>query len=291
MASQFQVLASIEAMVKAALAPVIVNGVPLSYAAAIGWPAIKTLQNVAKSGPAIVAIYDRKISKDSTRWSPYAFNQVVTVATLTTALSQSSVAPGGAATITLGGTVTAGDAVSALAIQIGAATGAVVALGAATDTPATMATQLAALINSDPSMAGVLTATATGDVVTITNVATVALALGSYTGNGGTQQREIARRDQQMQVVLWARTVEIRNAMAAALAVAIAESVINFGPALPGGTQGRLSYVSDYDLEDDTLEDSYRHDFMVSVDYPVTVTDALFAVLAPVVTFQVQTEA
>lgn len=287
MASPFDALSGVLAFVKAALSP---GGVAITpYEAAVGYPAVKRLQDIAKNAPAAVSVYDRKITKNATRWAPHVVAEVVTPATLTTALEPARIAPGATATITLGGTVTVGDAVSALAQTVGGATGAVVAIGGDTDTPTTMATALAALINSDASMAGKLTATASGVVVTVTNVSTVALALGSYTGNGGISTREIGRRDQSMQIILWAKTVEIRNMMVAALASAIASAEIDFGPTLPDGTQGRLSYMSDYDLEDDTLEDVYRHDFMLSLEYAVTTTDVLYAVLAPVLDFEIVT--
>lgn len=287
MATQFDALAGLQQLVDSALAP---GGTPITpYESAIGYPSLGRLQQVAKTGVAAVSIYDRKISKNSTRWMPYVFQQTLVAATLTTALHPNQIAPGATATITLGGTVTAGDAVSALAVSVGGTTGAVVAIGTGADSPTTMATKLAGLINSDSSMAGVLTASATGTVVTVTNVSTVALQLGSFVGNGGTQQREIARRDLQVQIILWAQTVVQRNLMTQALAVAIAQAEINFGPVLSDATQGRLSYMSDYDLEDSTLSDVYRHDFIVSLDYPVTTTDALFTVLAPVLTYQVET--
>lgn len=287
MASQFQMLGGVLGLVNSALAGLQVNNIALNYKAAIGWPAIKTLQAIAKGGPALVTVYDRKIGKNSTRWSPTVVSQTVVPATLTTSILPTKLAPGESATIVLGGIVTPGDAVSCLAVQLGANTGAVVAVGLAGDTSVTMAAKLARLINTDASMVGLLTATSLDSIVTLT-AGTVAVGVQSYAGNGGTQEREIGRRDQSVQVVCWTRTVEQRNAMVAVIDVAIANSEINFGPTLADGSAARLSYVSDYDLEDDTLEDVYRHDFMISVDYPVTVTDALFAVLAPVVKVQVE---
>lgn len=286
MASQFDALSGILALVNAALSP---GNTPITpYQAAVGYPSVGRLQSIAQGQPAAVSVYDRKISRNTTRWNPFVISQTVTAATLTSAVAPNHIAPGATARITLGGSVTAGDAVSALAIQKGGATGAVVAIGGSTDSPTTMATALAGLINSDSSMAGVLTASAAGPVVTVTNVSPVGLQIASYTGNGGTQTREIGRREPQVQLILWAQTVEIRNLMAGALQTAIANSEVNFGPVLADGTQGRLAYVSDYDLEDNTLEDVYRHDFMVSIEYPVTTIDALFAVLAPVGTYQVE---
>jgi len=286
MASQFDMLNGILALVDAALAP---NGNPLTlYQSAIGYPSINRLQTVCQNGQAAVSVYDRKISKNATRWSPYVISQTLTPATLTTAITPNQLPPGASATITLGGTVGVGDAVSALATQVGAKTGAVVAIGLQNDTLASMALKLFKMISAVPSMVGVVSAALNGNVVTITNITKNGIAVGSFAGNGGSQVREIGRRDQQVQVILWAMTVEQRNLMVQALADAIAESEINFGPILNDGSQARLSYVSDYDLEDDTLEDVYRHDIMLSCDYPVTTIDALYAVLAPVLTVELE---
>jgi len=283
MAAQFDVLKGVLDLVTGALSP---SGNPLtSYEAAIGYPSIGRLQNIAKTGQAAVSIYDRKISKNTTRWNPYIISQTVMPAALTTALSLNRLPPGQTATITLGGSVNVGDAVSALAGFVGGTTNGVVAIGVQNDTLATMAQKLANLINT--AMAGVLTAIFSGPVVTITNVSGIGMAIASYAGNGGSQVREIGRRDQQVQVILWAQTLEQRNVMTAALESAIALSEINFGPTLDDGTVARLSYISDYDLEDDSQEDVYRHDFMISLDYPITTTDVLYAVLAPVLSVTV----
>jgi hypothetical protein len=285
MASPFDMLSGILALVNSALSP---EGNPVTpYEAAVGYPSINRLQTICQNGQAAVSVYDRKISKNATRWSPYVISQTLVPATLTTEITPNQLPPGASATITLGGAVGVGDAVSAIATQLGAKTGAVVAIGLQNDTPVTMALKLWQLINSDPSMVGVVSASLNGDVVTIKNITSKGIAVGSFAGNGGTQVREIGRRDQQVQVILWAITVEQRNLMVQALAEAIAESEINFGPTLNDGSQGRLTYVSDYDLEDDTLEDTYRHDFMVACDYPVTTIDALYTVLAPVLTVEI----
>lgn len=271
-------------MVNSAMSP---GGTPVTpYKAAVGWPPVGVLQAIAKGGPSIIAVYDRKLGKNTTRWNPHVISQTITTATLTSAVSPSRIAPGQTAHITLGGSVTSGDAVSALATVVGGNTGAVVAIGTGGDTPSTMATKLRNLINSDSSMAGVLTATASGSVVTVTNVGNVALALASYTGNGGTQVREIGRRDRPMQIVVWTQTEDLRNLIVSVISPAIQLQDIGFGPTLADNTLARLSYTTDYDIEDNTLEDVYRHDFMVTMDYAVTTTDLLYSVLAPVTTIQ-----
>jgi hypothetical protein len=119
----------------------------------------------------------------------------------------------------------------------------------------------------------------------------VTLGLQSYTGNGGTQTMEIARRERSVQITCWSRTQQIREGVVDPINNMIATDELNFGLTMPDGTVARLCYVNDFDIEDDTLEDVYRHDFMVSIEYPVTVLDQLYAVLAPIVGITVENAA
>ena len=101
-------------------------------------------------------------------------------------------------------------------------------------------------------------------------------------GNGASRTREIGRRDRHLQVVLWTRTQDDRNTIGNAIDTQIAKLEADFGLTFPDGTLGRVLYAGDQQLDDATLADTYRRDFMVSVDYPITTIDALYAVLAPI---------
>jgi hypothetical protein len=274
---------------------VLLTNLAVTPSTGIAWPALPTLQEVARGGAAPITVYDRRIGKNVTRWSPQPISTVVTEATLTTEISSEVIPHGGSVVITLGGTITVGDAVSAVLTSFMSAPpspntqAAQVVSGTASDTPSTMASKLAAAINGDPVLSTWVTAVASGPAVTLTSiVAAGQLGLQSYTGNGGVQTTEIARRLRQFQIVAWTQTEVLRQAVTDPIDVMLAQDDTNFGIVLLDGTPIRVMYEGDYDLEDDTLEDVYRRDFIVSVDYPVTSTDQLYAVLAPVAAFAVE---
>lgn len=308
MTSLHVVQAGLERAVSAVLTGLSVGGNPLTVDVGIGWPPLNKLQDVARSAKSkpvaqkgAVGVYDRRIGRNTTRWNPSSFNQVNVAATLTSVVSQSVIPPAGAATITLGGTVTVGDAVSTvledageIAISPGEAqpwsVSAEVAIGGATDTPTTMAAALAALISADAVMNLLVTALAVGPVVTLTAKSGKGpIRLVSNTGNGGSQEREIGRREREFQIASWSSTEEARNAIGDPIDTMLAQAELNFGLTFPDGSQGRLLYVNDFDIEDGTLQDAYRRDFLLTIDYPVTVKDQLYAILAPSFAQQVNT--
>ncbi len=294
MPSIYDVMASMDLQVKAALTGLTYGSPPvaLSVIGGVGWPPVTALQNVAR-GQALYSVYDRKSGRNTTRWSPYSYNQVVVPATLTTAVrSPASMPPMGTGQIQLGGSITAGDAVSAVfnAPQINAPSGtaAVVALSAPGDTPSTMATKLANQINADATLGLWVTAAASGANVNLTNRLSVPVTVSSFAGNGGTQTTELGRRESQLQLTFWTQTFDQRSAVVSAINSMLAALQTNYGPTTADGTPVRLEMQNDFPIEDDTLEDVYRHDFLVTVDFPITTQDALYAVLAAVPSFAVE---
>jgi len=294
MATLHQIQAALQAAVTDATGMVVVNSQPVTVKAAIGWPPMKALQSIPlqfKAGTplSLISIYDRKTGRNVTRWSPYEISQSIVPATLTAEMSAASLAPRGSATITLGGAVTLGDAVSAVLTKVGAGaswSGAQVALSAPNDTPETMATKLAAQITADRVLSGWVSAVAVGPVVTLDSWVDDAIRLSSNTGNGGSVLSEVGRREKQLQIACWTPTEGIREAVTDPIAAMIALAEVEFGFTLSDGTPVRLNYENDYYLEDDTSADVYRRDFLVRVDYPVTNVDALYSVLAPIAEFE-----
>lgn len=285
MSSIRQVMSGINAAVIAATTGLLNDVTPVVVQSAVGWPPLKTLQNVAKGGPQIIGVYDRKVGRDATRWSPFSFDTIVVPATITTSVSVRAIPPFGTSRITFGGSVTPGDAASAVFTNYALTPrvmGASVAIGAPVDTPTTMATQLASLINADPVISTWASAVASGLVVTITNLTKDGMTLASYVGNGGSETTELGRRDRQFQIACWTQTEVLREIVTDPIDVMIAQAEAVFGLTLLDGTQVRLTSESDYFCEDETLAGVYRRDFLIRVDYPVTTTDQLYAIVAPI---------
>lgn len=267
----------------------------------IGWPALPALQEVARGGAALVTVYDRRVGRNVMRWNPYAYNQTTTTAVLTTAVVPASgaIAVGGSATITLAN-AGIGDAVSCVirnaAVVPGVpktdlgTTAAQVVSAVSGDTAPTMAAKLAVAINGDTTLSAWVSAAAVGPAVTLTSLLAsgAPLIVQSFTGNGGSQQRELIRKERQFQVTAWTQTELLREALCDPVDNALAVAQATFGGVTDAnGNPIRVTQVNDFDLEDDTLEDVYRHDFLVTLEYPVTTTDQLYAVLAPVAEFAV----
>lgn len=291
MPALYTVLSTLETAVIAATAGLTSSapdslGQPITVLTGIGWPSQRTLQNNVRKGrqpQVLVTIYDRGMARDTTRWHVIELARTVTNATMTAALSSSTLPAHGTAMIQIGGPITPKDAVAVLFTQVRGTTNAVVVIGGNTDTPDTMAASLAAALNSDANASAMLSAVATNHVITLTSLVAGPITLAANVGNGASRVREIGRRERHLQVVVWTRTEDDRNTIGTAIEAEIATLEANFGLTFPDGTLGRLLYAGDQQFDDATLADTYRRDFMVSVEYPITTTDALYAVLAPIV--------
>lgn len=280
MATLHQVQAGLQQVVSAALV-----GLVPGPAIGIGWPSEAVLANNVRPGaPGLVSVYDRKMAKDSTRWKATSLSQVVTPATLVSTVSQST---GPSPTITLSSVPSIGDAVSCVATWDGAQAAQVV-VATAGATANGMATALANAINADPVLGAWFSATASGPVLALTpRVGPPWPTVASYTGNGGSEVIELGRRDRQMQVVVWANSELQRQSIGDPIETLIVQLEAGYGAypqglPLADGTSARVLAGSDFYLEDSTLFDLYRRDFLLSLDYPLTTTDALYAVVAPV---------
>lgn len=310
MATLYTVLCAIQAQISGATQGLTssspdTTGLPLTVEVGLYWPTAKALHNNVRKGnapggvgpSALVTVYDRGLSADSTRWLPAIVGNTVTGASMTVAMVPSSgtILPGQSCALTFAGPVSVGDA-AGVVLTAGIGTSeAVVPIAVAGDTPTTMAAKLAAmlaltgpippwLLVTDSQLPTWITATAAGPVVTITSLlAGGAIALAVNVGNGGKQIVEIGRRKRHFQIVVWCRTPDDRNTVSDPIEALIAGMEADFGLTFPDGTLGRLTFTGDMMHDEATLSDTMRRDFMVCVDYGVTTTNVTYAVLAPIV--------
>lgn len=304
MATLYTVLSAIQQQVSAVTQGLIsyspdTNGQPLTVEVGLYWPSAKALQNNVRrlnapggGGPtSLVTIYDRGIAADSTRWVPTVVSSTTIPTTTTAVLSATAIVPGGTAWVTFGATCSVGDAVALVVTPELFGNCAVIPSAVLGDTPTTMAAKMAVLINSNGDLgtnkiASLLSATANGPIVVLTNVTpTTLLHLAINIGNGGAQLTEIGRRKRHFQIVIWCRTPDDRVLVGDVIEVLVAQLEANFGLTFPDGTLGRLTFSGDVSHDDATLSDTMRRDFMVCVDYGITVTDQTYALLAPIIQF------
>jgi hypothetical protein len=305
MATLLTVESGIESMVLAATSGLVsqapdTTGLPITVRAGIGWPSAKALQDNVRKGnndglnpTALITIFDRGLGTDTTRWLPNIVGQASTPTNLTATLSANSMGPFGTVTLQLGGSVVSGDAMGLVfrpPLNLFDNFGVVPSAGS-TDTLTTMATQCATLINSSADLGtniagSMISASASGSMVTLTSLKACSMHVAANTGNTGTQTTEIARRNRHFQIVVWTRTPDDRSVVADQIELAIAQSEANFGLTFPDGTLGRVTYYGDVQHDDATLSDTFRRDFLACVEYGITTTDTVYSVLAPILQFR-----
>jgi hypothetical protein len=130
-----------------------------------------------------------------------------------------------------------------------------------TDTLATIATALAALIAVDRPG----TVAASG-VVTLPSTASITAARVGVTG---TSIRELRRQERVFQVTVWASTPAQRDVIGAALDLALAATEFL---SMPDGYGARLIYRNSHISDDMQKSKLYRRDFQYSVEYATTQT-------------------
>ncbi len=295
MATLYQALVAIQKQVSAVTQGLISNspdtfGKPLNVEVGLYWPSVKALQdNVRKNHPAttgptaLVTIYDRGLAADSTRWQSTLVGQTVTPATLTVTTSEDYVQQLASMTLTFGGVPTVGDAVG-IVLQPGIALAqAVVAIAGAADTSLTMAAQALALLQANPKIMTWVSASLSGNVLTLTSLLSGApVTITANVGNGGTRSFEIGRRKRHFQIVVWTRTPDDRVTVGDPIETLIAGLEADFGLTFPDGTLGRLTFSGDTLHDQAVLSDTFRRDFFLCVDYGINVTDVTYSILAPI---------
>jgi hypothetical protein len=269
------------------------TGLTPTVKAAVGWPSMLLIQSVAKKQCTLVAVYDAGDgAKNATRWAGQTIG-ILDVAPpapgVTAAVSETTLAGDGTATITLSGAPNVADAVVFSAQPVD---GAPALLSNATATSGStltsMATALAASINT-ADLYGI-TASGSGAVVTVAGSSSPLVLLGANTGNVGTRTRETKRMMRHVRVIVWGMSEAVREAFGNPIDVQLGKLDDNGGFYLSPVSPGPLGdYVAVHSLGDmyveDQLADIYRWDFRVGLEYGTLDVESLYPVLGTSLSF------
>lgn len=311
MATLHQILSAVQGQISLVTSSIVCQQNPVQVLVGLHWPPVRTIQQAVKLNPpsALISVFDRKSSHDSTRWIPSVSAITAVAATLSSSPTTQNIPAGGSGSLTIAGPVTAGDAVSLAVfsgtVALGASgdgtvsyipTRAVVVSPVVTNSASDVAGQLVAAVAADPSGTGQwVQAVQSGSTVQLTNLTASTIVVSSYTGNGGTQVTEIARRRRDIQLTVWAAADEILSAVGDPIEDMISQietfrghaGEYTAGLVLQDGTAARIHSINDFLVDDAVLSDMYRRDFIFSADYGITTTDNLYSVLVPVQTSQI----
>ena len=139
-----------------------------------------------------------------------------------------------------------------------------------TDTSATIAAALAALVVVD-----IVGTRASGSLLIIGPTGRLQAA---RVGGFGTTAREIKRQERVVQVIVWANSPDVRDALAAALDVAISERQFM---EMPDTFGARVIYKNTMLIDGLQKDALYRRDLNYTVEYATTVSKQRAQVIAP----------
>jgi hypothetical protein len=226
-----------------------------------GWPEQATLYADLQAGVSHVSVFSESgMWRNATRWNPTTSIVAPGTPTLTATVSGN--------TVTIGGTVTAGNVVG-VAFGPGAAYAfAYAALG--TDTLQSVAAALATAINATLTLPGTATAAANG-VLTLPG----AVNLQAATMAPALTATEVRRQQQTFRVSVWCPTPQHRDVFASTIDRALSSLT---------DTQGRLTrffQATQYEVAELLARSTYttdmpsrdrvwRRDLCAMVDYPTT---------------------
>lgn len=238
---------------------VIYNGAPVSFRVYAGWPVSKNLNDDLAVGIVNVNVYplpsERNISTlDKTPW---ILSQQTP--TITTTVSGQ--------TVTLGGTVTAGQSVG---ISVGGTTYAY--LAQATDTLDTIATALGALIPGS---------TVSGSSVTVSSVS----SLASRIGVPASVVVPVKRQSRQFQIVVWAPSPVLRDQVASFIDSWMGDL---YRLPMPDGSAANLKYHNSPVNDLLQKEGAWRRDLFYEAIFDTTRTETLMTVVGTNLTLSLQ---
>lgn len=148
------------------------------------------------------------------------------------------------------------------------------------DTLATMATNLAAAINTN-FIAESIIATASGAVVTITNNGSEGFQVATASGNVAIGFEAVLWASRTYQIITYSATLDDREALQGCIENMLAAAEDNYGVALTSGEFIRIKMNNGRSGDADVQKDVYRDDFIFTVDHAVDETQNLYTVLMP----------
>lgn len=231
-----------------------------------GWPLPEQLDADLRAVPTVghVSVWPRDGDRNTTRFNADWQQPTAPATTVTATVSGQQVTIGGAAAVGQNVAVVANGQAFIYAVQ-------------ANDTPASIATALAALI-----VAAIAGTTSAGPVLTLPNTARIGAA---RVGGTGSVIRELRRQERQFQLSIWTNTPASRDAIAQPVDVALA--AVTF-LTLPDGSAARLRYHGACVIDTLQKQGVYRRDLIYTVEYATTQTAAATQVVTEQANFTTQ---
>ncbi len=289
MASWLSVFQGLQSQMVSAL-----SGLVTARNVLIGYPSTDLIQAVGQPGEQFsggtnplsptVCVYDRKVSKDTTRWLPHyvsADGWEATPANVTFTPTSAYLSPGDTASFDFLNAAAANDAVG---VTIGMGNAGVVFTASGAMDAQTFSSNLASSINGE--LSAYVVATASGSMLEMQNVSAADLSISLAAGNIATALLEIKRTERDAGVIALCNSQTVLSPVEDMISQTLASLQLDFGYEVTDGTYVRLVNYGDIAIWDNTLANIARHDWLISLEYGITVKEIGYPILAPILNRQ-----
>lgn len=235
----------------------------------IDWPAVETLQSLSVNQPPVISIFDRGVERNITRAIPLLNVLPPTGPTpgAIITVNDTYLPPEASITLTGSSIPVVNDAFCLTLISGIGGSNQLYAdyIALATDTLSSALTAFTAKIN----LLDGIVASLSGSVITVTNNNPAIYTVRSEISNIATVYEEGYRWNRNVQVTLWTRNYQDRNRYGDVLEQLFSQLEVNYGFLTSDSSACRVMYVDDLMHKDSQLQDIYRRDFMLQINYPV----------------------
>jgi hypothetical protein len=237
----------------------------------VDWPPVNALQAVASGNSVpIITIFDRGSEKNQTKAINlfYALPPTYPTPGASISLSSTFMAPSNSVTVTGSGTPAVNDAFCFTLISGSVGQTQVMAEYIVSTVGTTLITALIAFTAQINTLSEI-SASLSGNTITITNNSQAVYTVRSEVTGKGYYTQEGFRWLRDVQVILWTNSPMARGKYGDVLEQLFSQLEVNYGFIASDQSACRVLYTDDLVHKDSQLQDIFRRDFMLQIDYPV----------------------
>lgn len=236
----------------------------------LDWPSIKDLQALSVGTPPVISIFDRGVERNDTHSIPllnvFPSLAVASPGAVIT-LNQPLLLPGETITLTGSGTPIKNDAFC-LTLMYGQGDPSQLFANYTSGGSDTLISALDGMVTQINLLTDIV-AIRSSNVITVTNNTNITFNVRSEVTNIAPVTVEGFRWNRDVQVTLWTKTYQDRNRYGDVLEQLFSQLEVNFGFLTSDNSACRVIYKDDLVHKDSQLQDIYRRDFLLSINYPV----------------------
>jgi len=278
----------VKAVIEAAVADLLIDGNPADITVGLGWPDVERLQDVAR-GKMLISVHERLTGKVPRRYLNQTQQFTPLPCGIAAVLSNDVIGPTGSETLTLSFSVGSSAVNQYDGVGLGAAFGflesGATVIASTGNSLHDVASALATNINATDVLSDWISASATGAVVTLTNLLSAPLKIAKGVGNRTIRTKETGREQADLQITLWADSQKSRYSIGDIIQPLLNDLEDQGRVQINAGDHANFGYNGSMNNDADVQKNTYRREFLLSAEYSVRKTDFAYPVLAQIHTY------